>query len=190
MMGRSFQGAGADSRRGGFTLTEIMLVGGLMSLLVLLISGAWRGLGRSSADAATRCRIAQEANLAAASLKRDFGGALPEQVTGQKDRGRLVGRMIVAGPELRLCFDGEPLNGVADWASPDTVVVYGLYSETTYGVPWKRLVRSNESTGAVFTAASNVDAMSLTDQGDGVKIDLTFTYRDITRTYTIVAKDP
>ena len=190
MMGRSFQGAAVHYRRLGFTLTEIMLVGGLMSLLVLLISGAWRGLGRSSADATARCRIAQEANLAAASLRRDFSCALPEQMTGQKDRGRLVGRMIVAGPGLWLCFDGEPLNGVADWASPDTVVVYELDTETTYGVPWKRLVRSNESTGAVFTAAANVDAMDLTDQGDGVKIDLTLTYRDITRTYTIIAKDP
>lgn len=187
---RYSSGATRHSRCHGFTLIEIMLVGGLMSLLVLLISGAWRGLGRSSSDAATRCRIAQEARLAAASLTRDFSGSLPEQVTGQRDGGRLVGRMIVAGPELRLCFDGEPLDGEPGWGAPDTVVVYQLDTEITYGQSWKRLVRWNQATGSEFTVATNVDAMALTDLGDGVKIDLTFTYRDITRTYTIVAKDP
>jgi type II secretory pathway pseudopilin PulG len=170
-------------RRSGFTLTEMLLVGGLMSLLVILISGAWRGLARSSADAASRCRIAQEAGMAAASLARDFSGSLPEQSTGGKQCGQLVGQMILSGPELRLCYDGEPADGIADWGTPDTVVVYKLDTES-------RLVRQNVNAGSEFSAASKVAAMELTDQGDGVKIDLTFTYRDLTRTYTIVAKNP
>jgi type II secretory pathway pseudopilin PulG len=177
-------------QRGGFTLMEIMLVGGMMSLLVLLISGAWRGLGRSSADAAARGRVAHEARLAASTLARDFSGSLPEQVTGLKDSGRLVGRSIVAGPRLRLCFDGEPLNGLADWGPPDTTVVYRIKTEPEYGLPRKRLVRTNEATGSEFTAAASVDSMALLDQRDGVKIELTSTCRDVTRTYTIVAKDP
>jgi type II secretory pathway component PulJ len=174
----------------GFTLTEVMLVGGLMSLLVILISGIWSGLGRSATDAVSRCRVAQEARLAAAALARDFGGSLPEEPTGQKQCGRLVDRLIVGGTELQLCFDGEPANGVGDWSAPDTVVIYQLQTETTYGKAWKRLVRRNMATGSEFTVATNVDAMELTDQGDGVKIDLTVTYRDITRTFTIIAKDP
>ena len=51
-------------RRRGFTLLETMLVSGLMVFLVLLASQAWSGFGRTTADAAARCRVAQEARLA------------------------------------------------------------------------------------------------------------------------------
>ena len=175
-------GAMPQCRRRGFTLMEAMLVGGLMSLLVLLISGAWRGLGRSSADAVARCRVAQEANLAAESLAHDFCGNLPDQVAGQKELGRLVGRLVVGGTELRLCFDGNPVNDAADWAVPDTVI--------TYHVEQNRLIRSNQQTGTALVVADNVNQMLLTEQADGVTVDLTFTYRNMTRTFTIVAKDP
>lgn len=166
-----------------------MLVSGLMSLLVLLISGAWAGLGKTAADVSARCRVAQEANLAAATLARDLGGSLPEKTTGQRESGRLVGRLVVDGPELWLCFDGDA-DGQADWGAPDTVVTYQLDTEMTYGTAWKRLVRQNLETGSEFTAAANVEQMQLTEQIDAVKIDLTVQYRDVSRTYTIVAKDP
>ncbi len=172
-----------------FTVIEVMLVAVLMSFLALLISGAWTGLGRTTADVAARSRVAREANMAAASLARDFSGSLPGQPGGGREQGRLVGRMIAAGPELRLCFDGDG-DGLADWASPDTVVAYRIDTELTYGQSWKRLVRSDSGSLSEFTVAANVDQMQLTDQGDAVKIDLTFTYRDITRTYTFLARDP
>jgi len=170
------------NRRGGFTLTEVMLVGGLMSLLVLLISGAWRGLGRSSSDAIARCRVVQEANLAAESLAQDFAGSLPDQMLGGKQLGQLVGRSVVGGSELRLCFDGQPLNGAADWASPDTVISYRLEDG--------RLIRSDQQTSTARAVADGVSQIALGEQSDGVTIQLTFNYRNVTRTYTIVAKDP
>lgn len=166
----------------GFTLTEVMLVSGLMSLLVLLISGAWRGLGRSSVDAVVRCRVAQEANLAVDSLARDLGGSLADQTTGKKEAGRMVGRLVVAGSQLWLCFDGGPADGVAWWFPPDTVI--------TYHVQGSQLIRSDQQAGVALAVADNVKQMQLTEQIDGVKIDLTFQYRDLTRTYTITAKDP
>ncbi len=174
-------------RCGGFTVIEVMLVSGLMGFLALLISGAWAGLGRTSADVIVRCRVAQEANLAVASLMRDLGGNLPGQTAGQRQLGRIVGRLVVDNSQLWLCFDGEPLNGEppngsAEWAAPDTVIVYDVQAN--------QLIRSDQQAGTTFAVAANVDQMQLTEQADGVTIDLTFQYRDITRTYTIVAKDP
>jgi len=178
----SLKGTARRCRHNGFTLTEFMIVSGLMSFLVLLISGAWAGPGRSSADAITRCRVAQEANLAIEALTRDLGGCLGGQTAGQKQSGRLVGRRVVAGPILQLCFDREPLNGLADWAPPDTVIVY----QVQQGL----LIRSNQQAATQFVVADNVDQMQLTEQADGITIELTFSYRGLTRTFTIVAKDP
>lgn len=178
----SLKGTSCRCRPNGFTVVEVAVVGMLMSLLVLLISGAWTGPGRSSADAIVRCRVLQEANLAIESLTRDFGGSLPEQIQGEKQSGRFVGRVVVDNSRLRLCFDGQPVNAKADWGAPDTVIVYQVQEG--------RLVRSNQQTATAFVTADNVDQMQLTEQADGVTIELTFNYRDLTRTYTIVAKDP
>jgi len=169
-------------RQRGFTLIEVTMASGIMSLLVLLLSAAWSCVGRSSADAIARCRIAQEANLAAQTLARDFSGSLPEETTGAKQLGRIVGRMVVGGSRLLLCFDGGSANGTADWAAPDTVI--------TYDVLDNQLVRANLKTGTAFTVATSVDRMQLTAQADGVRIDLTFSHRDVAHTYTMIARDP
>ncbi len=172
----------ACRRPSGFTLTEMMIVGGLTGLLVLLISDGWWGLGRPSTDALARCRLAQEANLAAASLARDFGGSLPGQVTGPKEYGRLVGGHVVDGTALWLCYDGEPANGLADWGSPDTVI--------TYEVQDNRLIRSNKKAETVFAVAADVARMQLKQQLNQITIGLTFSFREFTQTYTFVADSP
>jgi len=166
-------------RPNAFTLTEMLIVGGLMSFLVVLMSEAWSGLGRPSADALVRCRIAQEANLAAASLARDFGRGLPEQRAGGKESGCLVDELVVEGSQLWLCFDGEPLNGTADWALPDTEIVYE--------VDGNRLIRTNRKTKTAFTVADNVQEMKVSEQFGAITIELCFSYRDFARTYTFVA---
>jgi prepilin-type N-terminal cleavage/methylation domain-containing protein len=172
----------APRRCKGFTLIEVMLVSGLMSLLVLLLSGAWSGFGRPSADAIARCRVVQEANLAAEALARDLGGSLADQSTGTKEAGRLVGRLAVDGSELWLCFDGEPVDGLPDWAAPDTVIVYDVQAD--------QLVRSDQQAATSYVVAGHVDQMQVTEQVDGVHVELTLTCRDVTKTYTITAKDP
>lgn len=168
--------------RFGFTLLEAVLTSALMSLLVLLLSEAWSGLGRASLDTLARCRLTQEASLAAAALAQDCAGSLPA-TTGPMEQGQWVGRMLVSNAELWLCFDGgtDP-DGTADWASPDTVIVYVVQSN--------KLVRNDQASGTTFTVARNVDSMTLTELGDAVAVDLTMSYRDVTRTYSIVVKDP
>ncbi len=165
----------------GFTVIEVMLVGALMSLLAVLVAGAWAGLGRLTANTTFRCRVVQEANLAAESLAYDLGGHLPGETAGNKQHGAVVGRFVAAGSQLWLCFDGDD-DEVADWGSPDTVIVYELQDS--------RLIRRNLQDGSDFTVAANVDHIQLVDLGDGIRLELTFAYRDISRTYTLYTKDP
>jgi prepilin-type N-terminal cleavage/methylation domain-containing protein len=169
-------------RRRGFTLVEIMITSLLMSVLAMFVASAWRGLGRPTFAAVTRARIAQEANLALESLNRDLSGYLPGDETGDKPSGQLVGRLAVGGNQLMLCFDRAPLNDTADWAAPDTVISYQLQGD--------QLVRNNHRDGTNFTVAENLHQMQVTEFIDGVKLDLTFRYRDITKTFTIISQDP
>jgi prepilin-type N-terminal cleavage/methylation domain-containing protein len=164
-----------------FTLTEVMVVSVLMSFLVVLLASAWAGFGRPMAEVVARCRLAQEANLAAESLATDLAGSLADQAVGTRRAAREVGRMIVDESELRLCFDGQPVNGEADWAAPDTVVVYEVQSGN--------LVRSDELAGTAIVVAGNVDQLQLAQEADGLHVELTFVYRGISRTFTIIAKE-
>jgi type II secretory pathway component PulJ len=169
-------------RRTGFTVLEFMLTSLLMTILAVVTAGAWSGLGRPSVDAVVRCRIHQEAEMALESLACDLSGALGEQSPqGARDAGRLVGRRIV-GSQLQLCFEGEPLNGAADWATPDTLVTYDLQGQC--------LTRSNQQSGTTLTVARCVQSVQWTELPDGIRADLTISYRGLSRTFTFVARDP
>jgi type II secretory pathway component PulJ len=159
-----------------------MITSLLMSVLALFVASAWRGLGRPTFAAVTRARIAQEANLALESLNRDLSGYLPGEGTGEKPRGKLMGRLTVGGTQLLLCFDGEPINGTADWSAPDTVISYQLQGD--------QLVRHNQRDGTNFTVAGNLDDLQVAQRIDGVDVELTFRHRDLTKTFTIISQDP
>lgn len=168
--------------RHGFTVTEVALTSAMMAWLAIIVSTVWSGLGWPLIDGMVGTRVAQEANIAAHSLALDFSGYYPRTVGGPDD-GKLVGRLLVGGNELWLCYDGgAPANGTADWAAPDTVIIYRVDVD--------QLVRANELDSTVVPVATGVDQLAVTEQGDGVLIELTLTYRDLTRTYEIVAKDP
>jgi hypothetical protein len=142
----------------------------------------WFSLGRSSVDGLANSRLAGEARMAADVFSRDFSGCLPGATTGGKPLGRLMGRLLVGGSELRLCYEGTPENGSADWTTPDRIVVYGLDSG--------QLTRSDLEAGTCFVVADHVEDFQLTELGTGVQIDLTLRQRDLQRTYTFVVQDP
>jgi hypothetical protein len=166
-------------------MLELMIVCGLAALLAVILGSTWSALGRPALDADTRCRIVHEASLATSSLARDLAGSLADaqgRIGGRAD-GRLVGRLQPSGDQLWLCFDGgSPPNGSADWAAPDTVIVYTVQDGA--------LVRTVQATGATYTIAQNVQSLATTDLGDRVQIALTFQFRDLTQTYTFIAIDP
>lgn len=172
------------SSRRGYTLIEATIVSGLMAVLAVLVSATWTSFIRPTTDVARRCRLAHEANLAAASLTRDLAGSLADNHTGSKIQYKFVGRMQPANEQLRLCFDGgtEP-NKVADWGDPDVII--------TYYVSSNQLIRWDENAATTFTVAKDVDSLTVEDLGNGTfQIQLTFRYRNISQTYTLIARDP
>ena len=166
----------------GFTLLELMIATLLSSFLLLMIAGMWASLGRSAAGNLADCQIAADALMALDTFRRDLSGTLPGSSLGGKQQGRLVGRLIVGGNQLRLCYDGNPANGIADWGNPDRVVVYQLDAG--------RLVRTDVATGASFVVADSAEQFCVTDLGTGVRIALTLGRRRVCRTYTLVTRDP
>lgn len=170
--------------RRGFTLIEAAIVSVLMGILAVLLSATWSAFIRPTVDIADRCRVAQEANLAVTSLTRDLAGSYAENRTAGKSKFKVVGRMQPDNSQLRLCFDGGASpNGSADWGTPDYVV--------TYYVDSSNLVRWDEDSGATFVVARDVDSFQAVDLGGGqVQLKLTFKYRKIDQTYTMIARDP
>jgi type II secretory pathway component PulJ len=172
--------------RQGFTVLEATVVSTLMAMLALLLSSAWSAVGRPAAELTGRSQLVQEMDLAIAALSRDLGGSLAEPASrlGTKKQGQWVGWMQPASSQLWLCFDGGTSpDGQPDWGQFDTVIVYQLVSN--------KLVRWNQGTGATFTVARNVDSMNVTAEGaDAIRIVLSFKYRQLTRTCTLIAKLP
>jgi prepilin-type N-terminal cleavage/methylation domain-containing protein len=171
-------------KRRGFTVLEVMVVSGLMALLALLLGKTWYGLVKPTAELAARGRIDQEIGLAAAALTRDLGGSLadPPGRLGPQILYRRVGRLQPGNSQLWLCFDGgDPPNNEADWGPPDVVIVYEVDGDS--------LVRRDQSNDTTFVVARLVNQMEVLDLGDRVQIRLTFSYRGVTRTYTMVARN-
>ncbi len=169
-------------RRAAFTLVEVLMVMALLSLLSVLIAAAWSAFVRPAASVIARSRIAQEARLAQVALAQDLEGSLPAS-TGSRSNYRFVGRTQPGGNQLWLCFDGGTSpNGVADWAAPDIVIVYQLQGD--------RLVRWDQSAGTTYTVAQKLSGFQVTDLGGGrVQIQLSFSYRGVSKTYTLIARD-
>jgi type II secretory pathway pseudopilin PulG len=190
----------ASQRRAGFTLVEIMMVGGLMAFLAILLSSAWNGIGRSAVDAAVRSQLLQELDLAVASLGRDLGGSLPIPSStpgvpdyGGKDAGRLVGCCPNdLGDQLELCYDAGPnLDGRPDW-NTDVVIRYYLIEDEIFSTAEKKtyiLIRSDADAGTTFPVARCVAGLSVSRDGDWTFVELTFTHphplANQTRKYTL-----
>lgn len=173
--------------RSGFTLVEMVVAGFLMAFLATLLAAIWRGISLPALDAASRCRVAQEANLAVAALTKDLGGCLSDSSgrLGQQGDTVWVGRMEPSSTWLRLCFHGGPdVNYTPQWTAPDTIISY-LYQDNT-------LVRWDENAGTTVPIATGLTAFSVVplELGNGVTISMTFTDRDVSLTYTFIALDP
>jgi prepilin-type N-terminal cleavage/methylation domain-containing protein len=169
-----------------FTLVEVTIVSTLMALLAAMLSSAWSGIGRPAAELIVRGRLYQEMDIAAASLTHDLAGSLanPEGRLGGKTQGRWLAWSQPTPGQLWLCYDGgSNPDALPDWGSPDTVI--------TYLVTANMLKRIDQSAGTTFNVARYVDNMQITADGtDGVRIELTFKFRNLTRTCTLIARIP
>ncbi|MCA9263814.1 MAG: prepilin-type N-terminal cleavage/methylation domain-containing protein [Planctomycetales bacterium] len=171
-----------DPSRRGFSLLEVSLVAALMSLLMLMLASTWASFGRSLRDTMVRCRVAQEANLVVAALNRDLGGQLPDDLLGHVAAGRMVGTMVVDGEKLMICYDGAVPNDVADWATPDIVCTYELADG--------KLLRSNQFLGTSVIVSDAVSSFLPTEVASGLRVEFTVSYRDLSKTFTLIAEEP
>jgi type II secretory pathway component PulJ len=190
----------AIRRKNGFTLVEVSLTAALTAFLAVLLAESWRNLARPTADLIAWGQLFQEMDLAVASLASDLGGSLPDAesksaggTSGGKKQGHFLDWRIVNN-RLQLYFDGGANAGTIDWTTPgaDTIIEYSLDNN--------RLIRKNSKTATAYTAAGNLNSLTLAPQGaNGVRIDLVFTfnnYRDahtqepLTRTCTLIATRP
>ncbi len=171
--------------RRGFSVIEFSVASGMLVALAMLLMNAWTGLARPFFETIFQCRLALEADLALAALARDLGGSLSDTAgrDGSKASYQFVGWTTPGGSQLWLCFD-EATNpdGIADWGPPDTVISYEVVSNT--------LVRSNQNAGTSFVVANDVSSLELQNQGGAVQITLTFQYRDVSNSYTLIANSP
>jgi type II secretory pathway component PulJ len=155
-----------------------------MAVLALVISTAWSDVGRTAVDLIARTQVLQEMDMAVATLSRDLGGSLanPNGRLNGKTQGQLVGVRTVSG-QLQLCYHGGSTPaGQPQWAPPDATIIYQLSGNA--------LMRSDGSTTPEFTVARNVTAMNITQDQTFIYIGLTFTFRTLTHTCTLIARLP
>ncbi len=167
-------------RRRGMSLLEVTIGSIMAATITVMAAGVTMDLTRNVADNIARTRVAGEARLAIETFRRDFAGNDPDSPTGDRNRWRLVGRMIPSADELRLCFDAG-IDGSADWVSPDRVIIYSA----TDG----QLIRSDLENGRTNVVANLVDAVNFEVTGNELRITLDFRLGGVTETYVFNTPD-
>jgi prepilin-type N-terminal cleavage/methylation domain-containing protein len=185
--------------RRGFTLTEMLMTAFLMGLMGVLLGNAWAAFGRPAIANVARCRVAQEANLAAEALTRDIG--LLAVPNGQYPDTRYQ-NVRADGSILYLSID--------DGTSAPRTISYAADPDDSTRLVRTDLSASAGSSRVVATLLAGLDSQTdvLAGAGPGgadvtgVRIDLTFSHRtfdrdpdgnvrsDYTRRFTLFVPDP
>jgi hypothetical protein len=153
---------GLETRRRGFSLTEMVATTFLMTLLAVLLIMAWKVFGVPAVEVEARARLAVAANLAAASFAQDLDG-YQVRVKGKTGSGDsvLVYRLYKFDSwqpaddthpyPVRLRF--KPENS----ASNLTLLTISYYLDLATNT----LVRLEEETGTLTTVATHVTALQV-----------------------------
>jgi len=200
------------NHRQGFSLVELTVVSLLMALLAMLLSSAWVGVGRTTADLIGRSRLVQERDSAMAALSRDLGGCRvvgSTARTGEKIDTRwltweiLNNTLLPSNQDLKLTYDGGTDSGGN--ILPKTEVRYMVVADPDPAVstliPVPLILVRRETVNVEiptvftdFTVAKNVYGMSVTPDlipdPNEVNIVLRFKYRKLTLTCDLTAKRP
>jgi hypothetical protein len=195
----------ARNRRGGFTAVELLVVCALTALLAVLLDAIWVGLCWPSIEAAARCRVAREANFAAASLARDLGGVLTDSFNtagdgrlGAPDGAQMVGRDASNG-KLTLTFHTNNSTQHSPVSCLDDTLVEYFHETDLNGNFTGRLLRTTSRTGGVVRdssvvvakglrvpdESSPVDGFQLATDGGGVTITLIFAFPEGRQKYVV-----
>ncbi|MEL6105935.1 MAG: hypothetical protein AAFU85_07860 [Planctomycetota bacterium] len=168
------------SKRRGMSLLEVTIGAMMVATVTVVAAGVAVDMTRSMAGNISETRVAAEARLAIESFRRDFAGNDPDSRIGERDQWRLVGRMIPANDELRLCFDSGT-NRTADWTAPDRVIIYSLDEG--------QLLRTDVENTRGNIIAHHVSELNFEVVGAEIRITLTFELLDVTETYVFNTPD-
>ncbi|MCA9138712.1 MAG: hypothetical protein KDB00_18200 [Planctomycetales bacterium] len=160
--------------RNGLSLLEVTIGSLMAATITMLAASVTVDLSRNMADGIARTRVASEARLVIESFRRDFAGNDPDDVSGDRNRHRLVGKMIPTAEELRLCFDNDD-DLSADWTSPDRVIIYYVDDG--------QLIRSDVENGRSNIIAHLVDSINFEVIGNELRITTQFELGDVSETY-------
>ena len=167
------------SRR-GMSLLEVSIAS-LMSVIVVLGASSFcHTMTRTMADSISQTRQAMDTRMVVESLRRDLAGALPDQHEGTLTNWKLVGRQIVAGDELWLCYDGNG-DEAASWSSPDRVIRYVFADQ--------RLQRIDTDTGSALTIADRLANVQFQLTGGQISVICTTAANAFPAEYHISAPD-
>jgi type II secretory pathway pseudopilin PulG len=187
-------------RRRGFTLVEMTLTVFLMGLMGVLLGNAWAAFARPAIATVARCRVAQEANLAAEALAFDVG-LLARPATTEPDTRYQNGE--AGGATLYLSIDDgtgtiRTISYGPDPSDSTKLLRTDLSSSSGTGRVVAGLLAGFDAVAAVLPGAGPGGA-----DVTGVRVDLTFTHRtmdrdpitglfrgDYTRRYTLFLPDP
>jgi len=173
-------------RRLAFTLVEVMVATAMTAFLFIMMSGMWHGLAGSMNNSLVDARVSQEAHFVLEVLRRDLGGYLPGKKTKKNDENKLVGCLATVATgtkQLMLCFDDVKADGQPAWGKPDTLIVYEVQDAQLL-----RIEQTNK--GAFVVIASHITDFTPTQLANGVRVDFTITYEDVSKTYTLIAQAP
>lgn len=168
------------ANRSGISLLEVTIGALMAGTVAIMASSVAFDVTRHMVDNIAETQVATEARMAIESFRRDFGGSSPDLRTGQRNRWRLVGRLVPSVDELRLCFDADQ-DASADWIAPDRVITYSLDGD--------RLVRTDAISGNTFTVARYVDDVQFVTGGGRIDISIDFAFGGFTETYTFATAD-
>jgi hypothetical protein len=188
----------SPDRRRGFTLVDVVVASVLASVLGVLLAMAFKTFGRPALEVEARARIAQEGILAAQSLACDLGGFLADPSgragTFQQGQGspgpyQFSDWVLTNENLLWLNFQGaSPGNTITIKYEITPDPFYENQSPTRY-----LLVRTDSSTGVATTVAKYVTAFTVApnpDNSNQALIQITFSFRDWTATYTLIGVSP
>jgi prepilin-type N-terminal cleavage/methylation domain-containing protein len=158
----------ASRRRRGFSLLEMMVVGIVGVVLLGFIGNAWRWYTRGAHAVQVSTRLTKELKLAIEAMAADFGPSIAARTTD--------------GGNVQFNIDGGAPDGVAQWASPDTIVEYAITSN--------RLIRHDLSTGQQIPMAEHITGIDAQVVSGVLVVTVTAGYGDEERSINVNFKEP